>query len=36
MEEKLSKDEIVEEIKELISINKDESIEINPDFLQYF
>ncbi len=36
MEEKLDKKEIVEEIKKLIAIDKEDSIEINPDFLEYF
>jgi len=36
MEEKIDKKVIVEEIKELISINKEDSIEINPNFLEYF
>lgn len=36
MENELTKDEVVEEIKSLIAISKDDIIEINPDFLQYF
>ena len=36
MEEKINKKEIVEEIKKLISINGEDSIEINPNFLEYF
>lgn len=32
----MKKKEIIEEIKKLISTNKDESIEINPNFLEYF
>jgi hypothetical protein len=32
----MEKEELIEEIKSLISINKDDVIEINPDFLQYF
>lgn len=32
----MKKEEIIEEIKKLISTNKDESIEINPNFLEYF
>ena len=36
MEEKIDKKEIVEEIKKLISINGEDSIEINPNFLEYF
>ncbi|PLY05247.1 MAG: hypothetical protein C0625_14560 [Arcobacter sp.] len=36
MEEKLDKKEIVEEIKKLIAIDKEDSVEINPDFLEYF
>ncbi|WP_072680679.1 hypothetical protein [Arcobacter sp. LA11] len=32
----MEKEELIEEIKVLISTNKEESIEINPDFLQYF
>lgn len=36
MEDKIDKKVIVEEIKELISINKEDSIEINPNFLEYF
>ncbi len=32
----MEKEEIIEEIKSLIAINKDDVIEINPDFLQYF
>lgn len=30
------KQQLIEEIKELIKINKDDSIEINPNFLDYF
>lgn len=36
MEKELTKNEVVEEIKSLIAISKDDIIEINPDFLQYF
>ena len=36
LEEKLTKEELIEQIKELITINKNETIEINPDFLEYF
>lgn len=32
----MEKEELIEEIKSLIAINKDDVIEINPDFLQYF
>lgn len=32
----MEKEDLIEEIKILISTNKEESIEINPDFLQYF
>lgn len=32
----MEKKEIIEEIKKLISTNKNESIEINPNFLEYF
>jgi len=32
----MEKEELIEEIKVLITTNKEESIEINPDFLQYF
>lgn len=32
----MEKEEIIEEIKVLISSSKEETIEINPDFLQYF
>ena len=30
------KNEIIENIKELIKINPDETIEINPSYLEYF
>ncbi len=30
------KKQLIEEIKELIKTNKDDSIEINPNFLDYF
>ena len=36
MENKLDKEELIEEIKELIAVNKNETIEINPNFLDYF
>lgn len=40
MEEKLNneltKEELIEEIKSLIIIDKEDSIEINPNFLEYF
>ncbi len=32
----MEKEELIEEIKVLILTNKEESIEINPKFLQYF
>jgi len=32
----MEKEELIEEIKVLISTNADENIEINPEFLQYF
>ena len=32
----MEKEELIEEIKVLISTKKEENIEINPDFLQYF
>lgn len=30
------KDILIEEIKQLIAINKDDNIEINPNYLEYF
>lgn len=30
------KEQLMQEIKELLKINKDESIEINPKYLDYF
>ena len=36
MEKKITKEELIEEIKSLISINKNETIDINPNFLEYF
>ncbi len=30
------KDILIEEIKQLIAINKDDNIEINPSYLEYF
>ncbi len=36
MENKLTKEEVIKEIKNLISINKNETIDINPNFLEYF
>lgn len=35
-EEQVDKNEIVEEIKKLIATTKDDNIEINPKFLDYF
>jgi len=32
----MEKEELIEEIKELIKSNKNETIEINPNFLDYF
>lgn len=32
----MQKEELIEEIKELIATNKEDSIEINPNFLEYF
>ncbi len=32
----IEKQEIIEEIKKLIVMNKKETVEINPNFLQYF
>lgn len=32
----MKKEELIEEIKVLISTNKNERVEINPEFLQYF
>ena len=32
----MEKEEIIEEIKSLISTSKNETIEINPNFLEYF
>ncbi len=32
----MNKEEIIEDIKELISTSKDDRIEINPKFLKYF
>lgn len=32
----LTKEEVVEQIKDLISTDKNESIDINPNFLEYF
>ncbi len=34
--EELSKSELIEEIKNLIKINPEETIEINPNYLNYF
>ena len=34
--EELTKEDLVEQIKGLISINKNETIDINPKFLEYF
>ena len=36
MEKEFTKEELIEEIKSLISINKNETIDINPNFLEYF
>ncbi|RXJ86730.1 hypothetical protein [Arcobacter sp. CECT 8985] len=30
------KEQLIEEIKKLIVINKEDSVDINPNFLQYF
>lgn len=32
----MEKEELIEEIKELISVNGEESVEINPNYLEYF
>ena len=32
----MQKEDLIEEIKELIATNKEDSIEINPNFLEYF
>ncbi len=36
MEKELDKNEIIEDIKKLIITAEDDSIEINPNFLEYF
>ncbi|WP_044418557.1 hypothetical protein [Halarcobacter anaerophilus] len=32
----MEKEELIEEIKELISVNGEDSVEINPNYLEYF
>ena len=36
IEKELTKEDLVEQIKDLISINKNETVDINPNFLEYF
>ncbi|QDF29167.1 hypothetical protein [Halarcobacter anaerophilus] len=32
----MEKEELIEEIKELISVNGEDAVEINPNYLEYF